>query len=111
MACQSTPEFFRFLAFRSIALNQQMREYILNDTHPTEVAFTGFATAERADLERMAATAGMHVRKSVTLTLTFLVAGPNAGPKKLATARGLNCPVISREEFEAKLTGADGPRP
>ena len=85
-------------------LRRLMRDYVIPPSpRPLEVAFTGFDVATERELIAKAKAAGFFVRKSVTLTLSFLVAGPNAGPSKLATAKGLNCPVISVEEFHAKI--------
>lgn len=57
----------------------------------TEILFTGFLKAERAQLEQTARDAGMRVVKSVTNGLVYLCAGSNAGPEKVepAQARGL----------------------
>lgn len=61
--------------------------------------FTGFASVQRGHLERVAADAGLRVVKSVTRGLMFLVAGPNAGPKKVDGARELGSYIVSESEF------------
>lgn len=57
----------------------------------TEILFTGFLKAERAQLEQTARDAGMKVVKSVTKGLRHLCVGANAGPSKVEPAleRGL----------------------
>ena len=52
-----------------------------------EILFTGFPSAQRADLEQQASDAGLHVCKTVTQGLHFLCAGPNAGPSKIRKSR------------------------
>lgn len=70
------------------------------------ILFTGFAAVQRANLERVAAESGLRVVKSVTRDLMFLVAGPNAGPKKVEGARELGSYIVSESEFfELAQTG------
>jgi NAD-dependent DNA ligase len=64
-----------------------------------EICFTGFAKADKSNLEEMAESAGMIVRKSVTNGLTHLCAGPNAGPSKLSKAGEVGAEVIDEGEF------------
>lgn len=71
-----------------------------------EVLITGFAAAERARLEQMAIEAGMTLRKSVTQNLDFLVAGPRAGPSKLAKAQLQLVVVLTGSEFEAMVVAS-----
>jgi len=51
-----------------------------------EILFTGFPKGERAALEHEASANNLLVRKTVTAGLSFLCAGPNAGPAKVAQA-------------------------
>lgn len=65
-----------------------------------EVLFTGFARAERDELEQLADAHRWRVRKSITKNLTVLVAGPRAGEAKLAQARAAGVQVMDRGAFE-----------
>lgn len=64
-----------------------------------EILFTGFSKAQRAELEELAELYDMTVRKSVTEGLNYLVAGPNAGPAKLAQAAEVGVDIIDLDEF------------
>lgn len=64
-----------------------------------EILFTGFSKERRAELEDQAEMSGMFVRKSVTKELSYLCAGPNAGPAKLAAANEHGVQIISEGEF------------
>lgn len=64
------------------------------DTRP-EILFTGFAKAQRAELEALAEEKGMRVRKEVTKNLAFLCCGSNAGPRKVESARAKGCFILS----------------
>lgn len=59
-----------------------------------QILFTGFAAALRAELEQQCEEAGLRVMKSVSLSLTFVCAGPNAGPAKIAKARAQGAYVL-----------------
>ena len=63
------------------------------------VLFTGFKAAERAELEAMVPQVGWHVRKSVSPTVDIVVAGYNAGPKKVQAAIDLGIQVVSEKVF------------
>ena len=63
------------------------------------VLFTGFKADERAELEAMVPQVGWHVRKSVSPTVDIVVAGYNAGPKKVKEAIDLGIPVVSEKVF------------
>lgn len=65
-----------------------------------EVLFTGFARAERDELEQLADAHRWRVRKSITKNLTVLVAGPRAGEAKLAQARAAGVQVMDKSAFE-----------
>lgn len=74
-----------------------------SDTEPSEVAieilFTGFPKAQRAELEELADLRGWKVVKSVTVGLTYLCTGPNAGPAKIEQAGDVGADVIDLGEF------------
>lgn len=67
------------------------------------VLFTGFAAAIRAEMEQRAESAGMVVRKSVSKTLDYLVAGPNAGPSKLDQAVEIGVVILTAAEFHTTV--------
>lgn len=64
-----------------------------------QIAFTGFAAARRAEWESLADETGLRVCKGVTAGLSFICAGPNAGPKKLEKAREQGVIVLTEAEF------------
>jgi DNA ligase (NAD+) len=66
-----------------------------------EVCFTGFSTADRAQLEAFAESVALKPVSSVTKGLFALVAGPNAGPAKLQKARTQGTRVMTQEQFLA----------
>lgn len=66
-----------------------------------EILFTGFKQDRRRELEAMAEASGMVVRKSVTQNLSYVCAGPNAGPAKLAEATDAGVMIIDVETFLA----------
>lgn len=67
--------------------------------HGPEIVFTGFPSVQRAHLEAKAVSVGMTVCKSVTKNLSYLCAGPNAGPTKVATARAQHVFIVSEPQF------------
>lgn len=64
-----------------------------------EILFTGFPAAKRAELEALAAGAGMRVVKSVTMDLMYLCTGPNAGPSKIDKANEVGAALIDEAQF------------
>ncbi|MDB0511347.1 hypothetical protein [Ralstonia solanacearum] len=64
-----------------------------------EILFTGFPSAQRADLERQAAGTGLHVCKTVTQGLHFLCVGPNAGPSKIRKSREQGSYIVSQTQL------------
>lgn len=74
-----------------------------------DVLFTGFAKARRAELESLAESYGMQVRKTVTKGLIFLCCGNNAGPTKIEAARDKGCYVLLEETFLAMLETGEVP--
>ncbi len=80
------------------------------ETRP-EICFTGFPKVQRAALEEMASGRDMAVRSSVTRGLDFLCCGPNAGPKKVATARDQGCLIIDEPGLKSMLATGELPEP
>ena len=74
-----------------------------------QILFTGFTAALRADLEQQCNAAGLRVMKTVSLTLTFLCAGPNAGPAKVAKARLKGAYVLSADDLPEFLETGELP--
>jgi DNA polymerase-3 subunit epsilon len=64
-----------------------------------QVCFTGFSDLEKEQLSQQATANGLDVVKSVTRSLAYLVAGPNAGPKKLRTAIEQNVVIMDEGQF------------
>lgn len=74
-----------------------------------QIAFTGFAAALRAQLERQSDAGGLRVMKGVTQSLVFLCAGPNAGPAKMAKARCQGVYVLSESDLAPLLETGELP--
>ena len=64
-----------------------------------QVCFTGFGASDKEELAAIAERAHLRVVTSVTKDLQFLVAGENAGPAKLQTARQQGTRVLNKQEF------------
>lgn len=64
-----------------------------------EILFTGFPKARRAELEGYACKAGMRLRKTVSKELSFVCAGPNAGPTKLRKAQSQGVAVLDEADL------------
>jgi DNA ligase (NAD+) len=64
-----------------------------------QVCFTGFGAADKEELGIAAEGAHLKVVTSVTKGLQYLIAGDNAGPAKLQTARDQGTRVLSKNEF------------
>lgn len=65
-----------------------------------QVCFTGFGKTSRENQEELADSKNMHVVKSVTKALNFLVIGSNAGPKKIELALSQNVSILTEQQFE-----------
>lgn len=68
----------------------------------TSIMFTGFKKAEREAMEALAEEAGWKIRKTVSATLDYLIAGDNAGPTKIKEAETLGIdmvPIIDEHDF------------
>ena len=74
-----------------------------------QILFTGFAAVQRAHLEHLCGEAGMRVVKTVTQGLTFMCAGSNAGPAKVAKARGQHVYIVKEPELHALLATGELP--
>ncbi|MEY4767957.1 MAG: hypothetical protein RL637_596 [Pseudomonadota bacterium] len=64
-----------------------------------EICFTGFKSADKQRLTKIAIAANMLVRKEVSTNLKYLCCGYNAGPKKLEIAREKNILTLSESQF------------
>lgn len=63
------------------------------------VCFTGFGQGEKEELANLACAASFRVVSGVSKALSFLCAGDNAGPAKLAKAKEAGIVVLNRSEF------------
>lgn len=70
------------------------------------VLFTGFKAADRAALEAMVPQVGWHVRKSMSSTVDIVVAGYNAGLKKVQEALDNGIAVVSEKVFREMCAAA-----
>lgn len=85
-------------AWNWIYLQDQQRREQAEPARP-QICFTGFSLSERRSLEAMATDSGLEVKPSVTKTLWYLCAGPDAGPSKLIKAQGQGVTILSVTEF------------
>ena len=69
------------------------------------VCFTGFTAGEKQELSVIAERLNLRIAKSVVKNLTYLVFGPNAGPKKLEKATAQGVAIISEADFKKLETG------
>lgn len=74
-----------------------------------QILFTGFAAAQRAELERQAEESGMKVMKTAGKSLTFLCYGENAGPSKVLKAQEAGAFIIDSAEFGRLLATGEMP--
>ena len=74
-----------------------------------QILFTGFAAARRAELEALSDATGLCVVKSVTVGLSFLCIGANAGPKKVEKARCQNVYIVRESDMAALLETGELP--
>jgi NAD-dependent DNA ligase len=70
-----------------------------------EICFTGFGASRKAELQAVAKNHGFKCVTRVTKALAFLCAGNDPGPSKIKEATDQGVPIISGEEFLAKLIG------
>lgn len=69
------------------------------------VCLTGFGATRKAELARLGADGGLRVVTTVTKNLQILVAGENAGPKKIAAAHSCGAEILTEDEFRSLLSG------
>lgn len=67
------------------------------DTRP-QICFTGFGEKHAAELKELAAK-HFHVSSGVTVSLKYLITGPDPGPKKLEQARAQKTTIITEAQF------------
>jgi len=79
-------------------------------TKRPKVCFTGFSAVDRALLVALADQAGFDVADSVSASLSYLCAGENAGPAKLAKAKAAGCMILTETAFQALLETGELPR-
>ncbi|VVM56800.1 hypothetical protein PS619_01086 [Pseudomonas fluorescens] len=74
-----------------------------------QILFTGFAAAQRAELEQKAVEYGLKVMSTAGKTLTFLCYGENAGPTKVSKALEAGAFIINSEQFLNLITTGEIP--
>lgn len=75
----------------------------------SQILFTGFAAAYRAELEQKALDSGLNVMRTPGKSLTFLCYGDNAGPTKVAKAQQAGAFIIDAEQFLSLITTGEMP--
>lgn len=68
-------------------------------TERLEVCFTGFDDSRKVSLQQQAEDSGLHIVKTVTRGLRFLVSGPTAGWKKTELAREQGVYIVGEATF------------
>ncbi len=63
-----------------------------------------FEKVSRNELKKMIEDNGGKISSSISSKTSFIVAGANMGPSKLAKAKALEIPIISEDEFLSKIT-------
>ena len=64
-----------------------------------QVCFTGFGATEKERLNELASNNKFNVVKSITKKLDFLIAGENAGPKKIEKAELQGVQFLTANQF------------
>lgn len=72
---------------------------------PLQVCITGFGASKKSELAQLASEHGYKVVGSVTKALKYLVAGKNAGPKKLEAAKEGGVEILSEDELRSLCRG------
>lgn len=98
-AALSTPHINAYDVAASVALTDT-RTPRLTVGGQNQILFTGFSSAERAELEQQATGLGMRVMKTPGKALTFLCYGFNAGPSKVAKAQDAGAFIINSAQFQ-----------
>lgn len=70
-------------------------------TGPVNIMFTGYRKAEREVMESFAENAGWTVRKTISKTLDYLMAGKNAGPSKTKDAIAYGVEIVTMSDVES----------
>ena len=70
----------------------------------TAVYFAGFRGGKYDELERIAISAGWHVRMQISPTVDYVVANGQAGAKQLAQAEEMGVRVIDEDDFRGMAT-------
>lgn len=81
----------------------------LDFTGPLEICFTGFKKEDKERLSAMAKSAGMVVRKDITVNLHLLCGGYNAGPKKLEVAQKKGTIILHEAELVSLIQTGELP--
>ena len=74
-----------------------------------KVCFTGFKKERKAELETIAASAGLQLLTGVSKNLTYLCYGYNAGPVKMEKAREQGVLILNEPEFLTMLETGEIP--
>jgi len=77
---------------------------------PNQICFTGFSPTEKNELAKEAQTYGLDVVHSVTKNLAFLVCGANAGPAKIAKAKGQQVIILSVDQLRQMYNTGEVPQ-
>jgi NAD-dependent DNA ligase len=75
------------------------------------ICFTGFSQTHKDELSSLATGARFRVVTAVNSSLSFLCAGDNAGPVKLAKAKDNGISIMNRAEFLNFLETGEIPIP
>lgn len=90
-----------YLSAASIKQKPIVRAEAAHADFSFEICFTGFPAEEKQALTQRAIQANMKVVKSVTIRLSFLCAGANAGRSKMLKAEEQGALIITSVEFLA----------
>lgn len=104
-------------------INEKLEYHLANNPNPIsfpnshhgnihgspEICFTGFKKADKDELIKIAESAGMFIRSSVTKKLEFLCCGYNAGPKKIEKSRHQGVVVLSESQLKTMLETGEIP--
>lgn len=74
-----------------------------------QILFTGFKSAKREELERLAVEQGLRVMKAASKALAFLCIGDNAGPTKVEKAREAGAFILDELQLHALFESGELP--
>ncbi len=103
-----------FLAGEELLLNEaappapEPKPKASPDERP-QILFTGFKSARREELERVAAEQGLRVMKTAGKALAFLCIGDNAGPSKVEKAREAGAFILDELQLHALFESGELP--